>query len=1435
MTNAEKRQLYYALAHLRDQFKDYGRRREGRAPLVCTDDALYALVELCPKKIEDLYNVPEIGEHFVEHYGKDFIDLIKRYCMDDAEWGVPITAELEHILRELEKKLTSINKRNRLLYFSKLTTKTGADLSFIQDSTKVEQFLSGNKKWNIYNSQQRATEAVYRRCRQVSREANKEYRDKGQNNLYIGYPFVKGRLSGENFDVRAPLILFPVTTDATPEKITLSLDDSRDVQFNSALLLANYKFNNIKEPLPDVAIDDLKPGEFVTAAIDFYKDNYITIQAEDTDLIKFEEYKKETFPRYENGELWLEPCIVLGRYPVCDNAIQKDFEEILENGIINTLLEKLLEGVDIDDIEDTDDSYDGEFELPIDERELVISEHDLNYINDLNSSQEAVIKAANALDSLVVQGPPGTGKSQTIASLIADAATRGKTVLMVSEKKTALDVVYSRIGDLSKYALLIDDVTNKQLFYKQLDRMLTLSSHGGADANVTALNEISDDIDRDIEKLEKIADKLFAVDERIGIEPYKLYLENDKIDFEDENDRELAEELSACIDENILEWKYGTLNRCYEFFTRGDTLECCADIYDIYQNYPTIRYIREGLSTKEGYDLKDAAKVVKESVDEWQKKGFLSRFFSKGTLRDSVVNPFAKQYLILETSDPFTWVINNIENLVGATEQYREFHRNKPIYDNLSEEEHAYLESICKAAAALDWDLEDVNYNVYNYILFDYIDRFQGENRELLHTIANFNSVVQDISRLIGDKKKITRARLAAILAESAESFYTSKRGRDIRRAVDSKRRMSVNRFVNKYRFELFKYIKIWLLTPEVVSEIIPLENGIFDLVVFDEASQMYVEKGLPSILRAKKVIVAGDSKQLRPSSLGSGRLEISEEELPEEEDIPASLEEESLLDLAKAKYRDVLLNFHYRSKYEELIAFSNYAFYKAGLYVSPNSIVPKNPPIEVLKIDNGLWTKRANVQEAKKVVQLLKWILSVRKNAETIGIITFNVSQRDMIDDLIDEECAVDSKFAAQIRSELVRTKEGEDIGLFVKNIESVQGDERDIIIFSIGYAKNENGRIIRNFGWLNQKGGENRLNVAVSRAKKKVYIVTSINPEELQVEDALNNGPKYLKKYLQYAFAISKRDNATAKNILNSFGDQVNPGEVVSFDSIFEEQVYDALTEEGYEVDTQVGIGGYSIDLAIKYMGNYILGIECDGKLYHSSKSARERDYHRQKYLESRGWRIHRIWSTNWWNNSWNEIEKISRIVDPIIEAADKRKQEEERKKREKAGQTNSVKTDSSIDKSINRTSAKEATAFQENRKNDTIHTINGDLDFSTIRSSKKGVESRTKAKEATKWSVATKAPKQPGKRTITTGSGEKKDTKHETRKNYHDVYQFKKDVPNKQGTTSASAAKPQRNRSSDDEVIVKKCENCKFYRNEECAGLKLCENYQQVPGAK
>lgn len=1252
MTQEEKR-LYNDLFELRENIKDYTRANEGRASLVCTDDALLEIVRLKPKKLGDFEGIKGIGDTFINKYASYFLNVIANY-LEENEKAINMNNNVIHTMKELEKKLVNINKRNRLLSLNSLVNKYAFDLSCI-GSNNLERLLFTSNKVKVCDIDDpvnvvddKLELSNQRKMITLLRETNKDLREKGQNDLFIGYPFVIGRLPGEDFDVHAPLVLFPIKEERTPTTITLQLDDSRDIIYNNTLLLAFYKFNKINKPLPDEGIEPKINDIFIKEALEFYKKEGLNIIEQDLNLTKFKEYKANEFPSFINGEIYLETNAILGKFPVCSNSIQKDFEDMIDEKKCNGLVESLLE--DHDDRDFYQDSYDGTSPNKLTEEEKNVKENNFVYINDLNSSQEAVLNSILKRDKIVVQGPPGTGKSQTIASLIANFVNNGKTVLMVSEKKTALDVVYSRLGELSSYALLIDDVGNKNLFYNQLKNMISYTNafENSGTINVINTDDISRNIDNEVSKLEHIAKKLYEVS-TFGIEYYKLFISSKKYDYKDLDQQKIYKAVKDSWENKlyVLNAKYNDLVNANQLFKNSSLLEKVTTYVTLFNKYHFMKYMNPHLVGFDLGELKDKLLALSESIEEWKKKNFIVRLFTKGKVNKEL-KAITNEYFVSCDKELFKFLFNNISLLIESLDNYESYFDNKELYDKLSNLEKEYAVVIANASKLISIDINELNDELFNLLINRQIEFFIKNNKDVLYNISDFNNIVLNIANLIDRKQVLTKEKLKNILLNELNELTKSKRQSEIRRQIESKRHWSVNKFTKKFELELFRGVKIWLLTPEVVSEILPLTPGLFDLVIFDEASQMYVEKGVPAILRGKKVVIAGDQKQLRPSNLGAGRLEIDVEELDEDVDLEAALEEESLLDLARFKYCDVLLNFHYRSKYEELIAFSNYAFYGGRLYVSPNSIEPVNPPIEVHKMEDGMWQNRSNLAEAKYVVSLLKDFFKERRYSETIGIITFNSNQRDLIDDMIDEECSVNPEFRAAIFAEQNRKKDGEDIGLFVKNIENVQGDERDVIIFSIGYAKNEKGRVATNFGWLNQKGGENRLNVAISRAKQKIHIVTSIVPSDLVVESAKNDGPRIFKKYLEYCYAVSNKDKEGAKQVLLSFGDEKNPGSTIHFDSDFEKQVYDALVEKDYEVDTQVGIGGYKIDLAVKKDGKYILGIECDGKLYHSSKIARERDLHRQKYLESRGWKIHRIWSTNWWENRQREIEKICNIVE-------------------------------------------------------------------------------------------------------------------------------------------------------------------------------------------
>ena len=453
-----------------------------------------------------------------------------------------------------------------------------------------------------------------------------------------------------------------------------------------------------------------------------------------------------------------------------------------------------------------------------------------------------------------------------------------------------------------------------------------------------------------------------------------------------------------------------------------------------------------------------------------------------------------------------------------------------------------------------------------------------------------------------------------------------------------------VRKMFGNYASRMFKVAPCWLASPESVSKIFPMQRNLFDLVIVDEASQLAVERAIPFLYRASHVIVAGDEKQLPPFDL----FQIIEDD--EDDDMP---EERSLLELSKNKFRTLSLLWHYRSKYQDLINFSNQAFYNGMLNVAPNvEKDPKNPPIRWIEC-NGRWENNTNREEARTVVRELKniWTESWKSTGKlpSVGIITFNEPQQDLIKDEVDKMLDADPEF---MELHATTRKNRKDSWLFVKNIENVQGDERDIIMFSIGYARDADGLFAQNFGSLSKKGGENRLNVAVTRARQEMIVACSVSPTDIK-PTSRNDGPRRLRQFLRYAKATASQDTGAQKAILKEINpnmDRTKKARVQEFDLDFEMQVFKGLERRGYTIDSQVGQSGYVIDLAIHHPhdpSRYILGIECDGATFHSAKSVKERDVMSQEFLESKGWNIARIWSRNWWKSPDRELDRIEVVI--------------------------------------------------------------------------------------------------------------------------------------------------------------------------------------------
>jgi primosomal replication protein N'' len=475
----------------------------------------------------------------------------------------------------------------------------------------------------------------------------------------------------------------------------------------------------------------------------------------------------------------------------------------------------------------------------------------------------------------------------------------------------------------------------------------------------------------------------------------------------------------------------------------------------------------------------------------------------------------------------------------------------------------------------------------------------------------------------------------------------------------------------------LMKLRPVWLMNPDVASRVLPLKAGLFDTVIYDEASQMPVEFALPSLFRGKVTVVSGDEKQMPPTTFFASKLESDEGhvfdgELPDEEATPEERDafEETwnrreikdcpdLLQLARANLPISTLQIHYRSVYRELIGFSNAAFYGNHLSVPvrhPEEVVRGVRPIEVVRV-NGVYQDQTNSAEAKRVVDILAHLWS-KPFAErpSVGVVTFNRKQADLIEDVLELRAEEDIPFREAYRQECERYEGGEDMSVFVKNVENVQGDERDIIIFSSTFGRNSQGAFRRNFGVLGQKGGERRLNVAVTRSRRKIYMVTSMPISEISDLLATKRSPAiprdFLQGYMEYASLVSAGDFATARTLLSRITVRREAEKTDFFhtaNDAFYEAVGDFLSSLGHEVKATEEVDAFGLDFAIEHpsTGLFAIGIECDAPRHPLLKHARAREVWRPKVLQRSLPILHRVSCHGWYHDGQQERAKLLAAV--------------------------------------------------------------------------------------------------------------------------------------------------------------------------------------------
>lgn len=1301
----------------------------------------------------------------------------------NSDLDIPIKSSHKlDILEKLEAyrdKLLRIDRPNRSIMLSKLYTKWSFDLGKIISRDKklnekiIENMILRNRPLCIVKDSDDSESAIKdkKNLKTLFRNIIQLERETGRQETYLGYPFLVGPILKDKY-IRGPLILFSISIEHRREgRIPgwyIVFSKEKRPQLNKALIEAIRKESTIVFPGPlfdefDNMIDSFSESkniESTTTTIcnkdskknnstefvfisELYKvliNNRCPITSyNDNKLIETQHFEslfkgQETI---EKQNLHLVNLKIIGNFPQADTSLYKDYEEFTNRiknngernfGIINRLIEK--PELHKDDGQDKDQT-ENKLEIELDD----LKPEQLNLVLDSDSSQDSIIVDSEKLNCTVVRGPPGTGKSQAIVNIAANAISKGKKVLIVCQKRAALDVVYQRLDKvgLGKYSSLIHDHnSDRSNLYKHLSIVLTSKTNLEI-SSIRRLpyiyNEVQEIVYKQKEILHAFQKQYFG-----GINIHTLY-SIAKRDYQKKLD---LKDIINQMDFNVLPqitYKIGSFERNFKSF---DTEDCPwfhrKNFVEInYNNSERLLYIFDTTiellkdfdvlvcsSESEQQDLVNALYILKTE------KGFFKKMkpnwiHSINTVKrilkldnnifsenQKLINDYSIMvqkgkdvwHQILQFSDLLdeegfkeikdTFVAGKFDSLSSILFKMRESLKsdfeNIYTYDKKKSELSSISKSFFKECSKKLKGEDNWEELLQQEILHHMIEYIENDN-PILKTLP-FETYYQNRTRLadlLSEQMILTRHKIINTIESqiikpdknsrqgtrknniSIESYLWFKIADDLNK---KRRQLPVRKLIEKYQNIIFKLSPCWLASPESISSIFPLQRDIFDLVIFDEASQTAVEKSLPVLYRGKNIVIMGDEKQLRPFDLFHFKNDDDDnKELASSMDDPAS--SESLLILSKRSYGYRYLDWHYRSKYQELIDFSNHSFYDGHLQIAPNTIKKHiEPPIQWINCSNGIWEDRKNMPETILVVDEIKKILLKNKDMgkkASIGIITFNDVQRNAILDEIDNRKKTDLDFDNLYSEAENLHKHPLDEIPFVKNIENVQGDERDFIIFSIGYAKDSAGIFRIMFGSLNQEGGENRLNVAITRARQQVTIICSFDPNYLDIEETKNDGLKKLKKYLQYAKAISEKDNQKVYNILTSVGTTYLSNPYLEYENILshiirnsqlsgksvKELVYNKLKLLGYDVDINVGNSSYQIDLAVVNPDNpskYLMALECDGQKFYYAKSVKERDITRPQFLESKGWHVENTWTINWWRNPQRESERLQQKIQEL-----------------------------------------------------------------------------------------------------------------------------------------------------------------------------------------
>lgn len=998
-----------------------------------------------------------------------------------------------------------------------------------------------------------------RSLKELYRLAKADMEEAGVNALYLALGFLVWRpKGGGDRSFRAPLLLMPVQLSRRNVRdgyAVSRIDD--DTVLNATLM----EFLRVEFGLSVAGVDPL-PEDASGVAVDQ------VLQA-------FREAVK-------GMEGWsVESAAALGHFSFGKFVMWKDLSSRADALAAHPLVAHMMKG---------GGGYDDGVEAP-DGDELVssVAYERLFAPMSADASQLAAVLLSAKGKSFVLHGPPGTGKSQTITNLIAHNIALGRRVLFVSEKKAALDVVHRRLGKVGLGPFCLELHSNKSGkgdVLAQFAEALDYVDKGVPlewDRTTGALERLRSELDATVAALHRRENNgLSAYDcfsSRMcegGAKAFPLC----GISVSGWSERQVAE-ARELVQKTAADW-------------RGTTAEAFAALKAVasFEWNPSAEAdVRAKLAALRGMSnfMRGLSVLFGGKGVLARKPGFASRF--EGFSGDFPARLDAALSAIGESRGVMRYRASRAAACGTVGEGFAEALEGGVIDPDLAGE--SFDRSL--AAKTLDEILSRE----------PALANFSGLRHE--ERILEFRRLDEEYAALV---QHVVRARIAfdmpdGRLGDCPDGCELGVLRRECRK---KSRQKPIRRLLSETRGIVGKLKPCFLMSPLSVAQYLPPEAS-FDMVVFDEASQIPVWDAIGVIARAKQCVVVGDPRQMPPTSF------FQKGESAEAEDEESSEDLESILDeCLAAGLHSMYLSWHYRSRHESLISFSNREYYGGRLFTFPAAKTTPDLGVRHRFVDGGVYDAKAtrtNRTEAESLVDYVFERLSQgwRRSA---GVVTFSMAQKNLVEDLFEERRAADPRFEDYFSGDGAEP-------FFVKNLENVQGDERDVILFSIGYAKGTDGRFLMNFGPLNRAGGERRLNVAVTRAKEQVVVFASCRSSEIDLSRTQAVGARHLKAFLEYA---------EAGGVAPKSGDEAQRDQFADIVSGF-------LSSHGFKVRRGVGSSARRIDVGVvgsDSVERFVAAVECDGEAYAATTAVRDREKLRASVLRSLGWNVVRAWSADW-----------------------------------------------------------------------------------------------------------------------------------------------------------------------------------------------------------